>query len=408
MEVTIEKLDHFGRGITHINNKICFVENSLPNEVVEMEKVKENKKYDEAITKQIKVSSEDRVEVTCPYYKECGGCQLLHLASSKEDEFKTGKVKELVSRIGSINPNLVEDISSYKRIHYRNKVVFHVKNKKLGFYKKRSNEIVEIKECDLLRKEINNLIPILKDFVGHAENDITEIMVRVGNNDTKETSMISIKGKANNFLNLDNLVDVIILNGVRLTKENKFTSSINSYKFFVRDQSFFQVNDTVVTKLYDEVLNFCREHEIKNALDLYCGTGTIGIYISKEVKHVLGIDSCASSIMDANENKILNKVENIEFICSKVEDQIDKITGNYELVVVDPPRAGLDPKTKEYLKKINPKYMIYISCDPATLSRDLKDLQDNYEISRIKPYNMFPKTYHVECISVLERTNAEK
>ncbi|MBQ8132146.1 MAG: class I SAM-dependent RNA methyltransferase [Bacilli bacterium] len=402
MEVKIEKLDHFGRGITHIKNKICFVENALPTESVEIELVKENKKYDEAISKQIKESSPDRVEVTCPYYKECGGCQLLHLDSTKEDEFKTNKVKELIEHIGSLNPNLVEDISSYKRIHYRNKVVFHIKDRKLGFYKERTNDIVEIKVCDLLRSEINNLIPILKDLVKHPDNEIKEIMVRVGNNDTKETSMVSIKGEVKNFINLDEIVDVIILNGIRLTKDNKFTSSINTYKFFVRDKSFFQVNDTVVTKLYDEVLNFCRTHDIKNALDLYCGTGTIGIYISKEVEHVLGIDNSESSILDANENKILNNVDNIEFICSKVEDQIDKITGNYDLIVVDPPRAGLDNKTKEYLKKINPEHIIYISCDPATLARDLKDLNTKYEIKRIKPYNMFPKTYHVECVCVLE------
>ena len=170
-----------------------------------------------------------------------------------------------------------------------------------------------------------------------------------------------------------------------------------------RDKSFFQVNDTVVTHLYDEVLNFCRSHDIRNALDLYCGTGTIGIYISKEVEHVLGIDCSESSILDANENKILNNADNTEFICSKVEDQIDKITGNYDLIVVDPPRAGLDNKTKEYLVKINPTYIIYISCDPATLARDLKELKETYKIKRIKPYNMFPKTYHCESIAVLER-----
>ena len=401
MEVTIEKLDHFGRGITHINNKICFVENALPNEVVDIEIIKENNKYNEAITKTIIEPSEFRTEVTCPYYKECGGCQLLHLESSKEDEFKTKKVKEIMERIGSINSYLVEDISSYKRIHYRNKVTFHCKDKKLGFYKTRTNEVVEIKECDLLRKEINNLIPILKDLVKNDENNISEIMVRVGNNDTKETSMVYIKGEVNNFLNLDKLVDVIILNDVRITKDNKFTSSISTNKFFVRDKSFFQVNDTVVTHLYDEVLNFCKTHDIKNALDLYCGTGTIGIYISKEVEHVLGIDSAKSSILDANENKILNNTDNCEFICSKVEDQIDKITGNYDLIVVDPPRAGLDNKTKDYLVKINPKYIIYISCDPATLARDLKELSKSYDINKIKPYNMFPKTYHVECVCLL-------
>ena len=402
MIVKIEKLDYFGRGVTRDNNKVCFVKGALPGEKVDIEIVKENKKFNEGKIVKILEESPNRVEVTCPHYKECGGCHLLHLDSAEEDNYKKSKVQELVDRVGFSNKEIVTDVHSYKKTHYRNKVIFHVKDRKLGFYKEKSNEIVEINSCKLLREEINKIIPILKSLVEDSKNDIEEIMVRVGNNNTKDKMIVGMKGKVNNLLNLDEVVDGILINNKSVTQEDKLLTSIGTKKFYVSDKSFFQVNDSVVSKLYDEVLDFCKKNEVKKALDLYCGTGTIGIYISDYVEEVLGIDSAKSSIKDAKENKALNNTNNIKFICSKVEDHIDKIKGKYDLVIVDPPRAGLDNKTIKHLLKIASKNIIYISCDPATLARDLKELNKEYEVLSIKPFNMFPKTYHVECVCVLE------
>ena len=154
-------------------------------------------------------------------------------------------------------------------------------------------------------------------------------------------------------------------------------------------------------KLYDEALKVVREDRPDNVLDLYCGTGTIGIYVSDYCKKIIGVDYNKSNIADANKNKELNKCKNIEFICDKVENQIDKFN-NIDIVIVDPPRAGLDSKTKDYLKRISSKKIIYISCDPVTLMRDINDL-DSYSVKYIKPFNMFPRTYHVECVCLLER-----
>ena len=139
-----------------------------------------------------------------------------------------------------------------------------------------------------------------------------------------------------------------------------------------------------------------------SVLDLYCGTGTIGIYISKYCKSIVGVDYNESNIEDANKNKEINNVKNIEFICDKVENRINEFK-NIDLVVVDPPRAGLDKKTKENLIRISPKMIAYTSCDPVTLARDIKDLSQNYEVKYIQPFNNFPRTYHVECVSVLCR-----
>ena len=146
-----------------------------------------------------------------------------------------------------------------------------------------------------------------------------------------------------------------------------------------------------------------KEISPSNTLDLYCGTGTIGIYVSKYTNHVLGIDCNQSNILDANKNKELNKVENIEFIASKVEDVIENIKDKYDLIIVDPPRAGLDPKTIKTIKEMSPINIIYVSCDPVTLMRDLNILKEHYNIVEITPFNMFPRTYHCESITVLER-----
>lgn len=402
MEKEIERLDYFGRGITYIDNKICFVYNALPKEIVDVEVIKNTNKYLEGKVINYIEESPDRVESKCPYFNECGGCQFQNIDINYENSYKTNKVKDLVTRIGHIYPDLVEDTKSINEFNYRNKVVFHVNNRVLGYYKNNSNEIVEVDNCLLLKDEINDLIPKIKEIVEIESNDIEEVMIRCSNKSSKV--MVCFLGVVEDLLDLDTLVECIYINN-ELVFGYPLISEIGNYKFYVSPKSFFQVNDVLVEKLYDEVLDYCGLEEVSNVLDLYCGTGTIGIYISRAVENVLGIDISESSIEDANKNKVLNGVENCNFICSRVEDYIDKINGEYDLVVVDPPRAGLDNKTKDYLKTIGSKAIIYISCDPATLARDINDLSDTYEVMSVKPYNMFVKTYHVENVVVLERKN---
>ena len=187
---------------------------------------------------------------------------------------------------------------------------------------------------------------------------------------------------------------------------NSIITSIGDKKYYLSKDSFFQVNKYLTKELYDLVRKAINK-PYKTCLDLYCGTGTIGIYISDLVDSVIGIDYSESNIKDANRNIELNNTNNISFICDKVENKIDTFK-DVNLVIIDPPRVGLDSKTIKYLIEINPEKIIYVSCDPATLSRDLKELNSKFNILEVTPVNMFPRTYHVECISVLERTNVEK
>ena len=399
MKVRIEKLDHFGRGITFIDGKICFVEHALPNEIVELEIIKETKKYILGKAIDYLETSPDREIEKCKYFNICGGCNLEHYNYLKENEFKQAKVQELINKFAKIDIK-VNDIIYDEEKNYRNKLTLHGKDKKLGLYKKETNELIEISNCNLVDKRINDIISILQEIA--KESNIEEVIIRVSNDSKK--LMIKIKGEVSNIEKLKSIdIDVLIVNDKVYTNSNQIITEIGSKKYYVSVESFFQVNKTLTTKLYNEVKKIVEEVKPNKVLDLYCGTGTIGIYVAEHTNEVIGVDYSSSNINDANKNKELNNSNNITFINDKVENVIDSFESNIDLVIVDPPRAGLDPKTIEHLKRINPTIIIYVSCDPSTLARDLKELSTDYNIKYIQPFNMFPRTYHVENVVKLEK-----
>ena len=397
MIVCIDRLDDFGRGIAYLDGKICFIPDSLPGESVDIEIVKSTKKYIEGKVINYLTKSKKRVNPKCPYFSTCGGCQFLNIDILEETKYKTNKIKSLVKKFTNLDNKIVKDCITLNEYNYRNKITLHVKDKKLGFYKEKSNELIEINRCLLVNDRINGIINKIKPIV--EDNDISEVSIRIGNN--MDTMSINFTGNITNNSIFDSFDECIYVNGKCIN--NEFISNIGDYKFYVSPLSFFQVNSEVVEPLYKNVLDYCINNNIKSVLDLYCGAGTIGIYISSSVDNVLGIDSCSDAILNANDNKKLNEVSNINFLCSKVEDYVDKLKDNYDLVVVDPPRSGLDTKTIDYLLDINSKSIIYISCDPVTLVRDLNILSGEYEVTSIQPYNMFPKSYHCESVCILER-----
>ena len=393
MIVNIEKIDNFGRGIAYINDKICFVDNALPNEKVKVEIVKEKKKYIEAKLIDIIEMSEYRIKSKCPYSNECGGCDLNHLSYTKENEYKNNKINDLAKKY-LVDDIELKDIVSSNEYEYRNKIVLHGNNKEIGLYKKLSNEIVSIDKCLLVNKRINEIMRLLRKY------SIEEVTIKTSNDLSKV--LLDIKGSITNINELKTQVDVLIINNKLLTKENSIMNSIGNKKYYVSSNSFFQVNRFLTKSLYDEVLNIVKKVKPSQVLDLYCGTGTIGIYISDYCDRIIGVDYNKSNIKDAKKNKELNNCNNIEFMCNKVEMIIDKFK-NIDLVIVDPPRGGLDAHTRDVIKRIASRTIIYVSCDPITLMRDLQDLKDKYKVNYIKPFNMFPRTYHCESIVVLER-----
>ncbi len=398
MELKIEKLDNYGRGIAYFNDKICFVENALPGEIVQVEIEKEYKKYIEAKVISYKKVAPNRIKEECPYSNVCGGCQLNHICYDDENKFKEEKVRDILKKFTNISTNIIKPIASHERDYYRNKIILHGKDGVLGLYQKKSNEIIPIIECLLVNPKINKIIHLLNK----VNNGIDEAIIKTSNDNNQV--MISVKGKVRDSSLLLQNSDVFILNGKCISQKKCIETQIGNKVYQEGIDSFFQVNNTLTKSLYDEVFSQIKGKNYQNVLDLYCGTGTIGIYVSSECQKVIGIDCNISNVLDAKNNKILNQINNIEFIYDKVENQIDKIK-DIDVIIVDPPRAGLDKKTIHYLKKINPVKIIYVSCDPITLARDLKDLSESYDIKYIRLFNMFPRTYHVETVSVLTRRN---
>lgn len=390
----IEKQDHFGNGIAKLDSKTIFVEKALPDELVKIELTEEKKNFSKARITEIIEQSPMREIVECKYYNQCGGCHILHQDYLKQLEFKVNKVNEILQRIAHINFKLSSsDIVFKNRYHYRNKIVLH----NLGLFQEKSNHSIKINECLLVNEQINSLIKLL------SQSKIVpkEVMIRVT---SLKESLVVIDGQISEEIlkELLEIVQVLEYNKKYLTKKQFITEEIANYHFKISPKSFFQVNYEIMNLMYKYIMDLVKEIKPEKVLDLYCGTGTIGILVSKYARFVEGIEIVEDAIIDANYNKKINEITNINFTCNKVENIIDTFE-NIDLIIVDPPRSGLDKKTKEHLERIKANKIIYTSCDIATLARDINDLNNSYKVEKIKIFDMFPNTYHVECVCVLNR-----
>lgn len=392
MRVEIVKLNHQGMGIGRINNKVVFVDDAMVGEIVDISIIKEYKKYLVGkVDKYIKKSS-NRVSYKCCYYNKCGGCNICSMDYNKQLDFKKNKVIDIFSKYANIdiNPKIIgSDLEGY-----RNKIVLHVCNGIMGYYEKNSNKIVEIDKCLIANDKINSIIKLIKNNIDLS--NVNKILIRSTNDD----SMVVFYGDVSSVDNLDD-VDSIYINDKLVKGKKKIIAKLDEYRFYISKDSFFQVNTKQVSNLYRQVLEFAKLNKKDKVLDLYCGTGTIGIYLAKYCNEVLGIEINSSCIDDANENSKLNKIDNISFICN-TSSVIKDIEINSSIVIVDPPRSGLDDVTIQTLNSIEVKRIVYVSCDPMTLVRDIKKLS-SYEFKDIVLFDMFAGDYHVESVVLLEK-----
>lgn len=392
----IDSLDHYGRGITKIGNKITFVNNALPNEIVDLKIDKDKKKYMEASVLKYTKESNERVSVKCPYYNYCGGCNIMHLNYDNQLKFKQNKIRNIIDKYLDKNILVNDIIGSNNCFNYRNKVTFQVKEN-IGFYKNNSYELISIDNCLISSELINNSIKYLNKL---DLKHINKITCRIGSNNL----MIIVETNKKD-LNIDSIKE--ISKSIYLKYNNSYIhvfgdkyiyENIGKFKYMISPDSFFQINIDVCTKLYNKIKEYVGIN--KNILDLYCGTGSIGIFIS-EGNNVIGIEKNQYAIKDANENKKINNVKNIEFICGDSGNKTNNLNFNPDIIIVDPPRSGLNKETINNIIKFNAKEIIYVSCDPMTLVRDLNVLKKHYKIKEITPFDMFPNTYHVESVAIL-------
>lgn len=394
MEVKIDRLDHQGRGIASLD-KVTFIPNTLPGEIVDIEITTSKSKYNIGKVNRYISESNSRIKPICPYYNVCGGCELMHLSYENELKYKEDKIKNIMSRYAGLD-NVSSIVGCNTELSYRNKVTFKV-DKKISLSKKESHELVNVDKCLLISDRMNSYISILNkmDLTG-----INEVIIR-------ESDEILIIFMCSENIDIDtSLLDCNVVKYYKkyetLKGNNYIIDKIGDLSYKISPSSFFQVNKYQVKNLYDLVLNNLDLNKNDKVLDLYCGTGTIGLYVAKYSNEVLGIEINEDAIKDADYNKELNNIHNISFIAgdSKI---IHNIKFNPNKIIVDPPRAGLDKKVIDDILNINPERIVYVSCDPITLARDLNILKEKYTVEKIIPVDMFPRTYHVETVCVLER-----
>lgn len=441
--IRIDNYGHEGEGVGKIGNFTVFVKDAIKDETVKIKLIKVNKSYGVGKLLDVMEPSTHRTEAVCPIYKRCGGCNLQHISYEEQLEFKTQRVKDVMNRVGKLEDvNIHTTIGMDVPYNYRNKVQLPVGMKGedvvIGFYAPRSHDIIDMENCYIQSKLGDKVVEIFKDWMkkykikAYDEKShsgiIRHIMIREGFR-TKDVMVVVVTNgsklpNSNAFIdelkaNIPNLKSVIqnvnndktnvILGKESITIWGADTISdyIGEFKFNISPLSFFQVNPIQTEVLYKKALDYAELTGNEMVFDAYCGTGTISLFLSKQANKVFGIEIISQAIDNANENKVANGVENVEFIVGKSEEEIPKLIKagiNPDVIMLDPPRKGCEESLLHAIAEVKPKRIVYVSCDPATLARDLRALEDlGYKTVEIQPVDMFPQGHHVECVAKLTK-----
>ena len=401
-------LENEAQGVCKINGMIVFVPKVLVGEKIRIRITEIKKNFARGKAIEVLEESNKRIESKCPYYEECGGCDLRHQTIDENLKFKREKVYNALKRIGKIDVDVEKCIPSFKNDNYLNKASFKVENDRIGFYKEATYQLTDIKECLLVENEINDCLKEVRKYIKNNNNKINSITIKYGN--ARGELLIDVYSLDEEDIKIiDFLIDKVsclktaIFNDKVVYGKGYIEEISNGLMFDVSSKSFFQVNSMQAEKLYDTAIKSAKLSKNDVALDLYCGTGTITMIVSKYVKKVIGIEIVEDAIINAKQNMNINNINNVNFICGDATKEISKIKEKIDVIFVDPPRKGMDRKAISIMKKINPKKIIYISCNPVTMARDISYLTDLYDVKKVIPFDMFPNTAHVECVCVMER-----
>ena len=431
-------------GIARLDDKVVFVPYGIKGEKVIASIVKDTKSYLLANIEKIKVKSKYRVDDDCGMYEKCGGCAARHMTYDKTLEIKKDIVKNTLRKQG-ISDKFIENIYGMGiPYNYRNKVQYPVRsvNSKnvMGMFSERSHDLIEVNDCSIQDKELNEVAKDMFECICEEniscynektkEGNIKNIMVRKGINtgellcifvSTDENVLTSEKGsriveklikKHNNIkgivVNVNDTKGNVILGNKNIViyGEDRVKDIIGDFTYNISTNSFFQVNTIMAEVLFNilkEKMNLKKEETL---LELYSGVGTIGIFLSGEVSKVYGAEIVEDAVKMAKENLKLNNISNVEYIVGDASTELVKLQKQnviFDNVIVDPPRKGLDDEGIDTILKLQPKKIAYVSCNPSTLSRDLKKLTEKYEIESINLFDLFPWTKHCESITILER-----
>ena len=440
-----------GEGIAKIDGYPIFIEGAILGERVKVLIVKVKKNYAYGKLLEVIESSAERVEPKCKVYKRCGGCTVQHMSYKKQLDYKFERVKDCISKIGGLDRSLVKyPIGMDIPERYRNKVQLPVGMVKgelnIGFYAPRSHNIINLDTCLIQDKVADKVAELTREWmtkynipaasidgVFNKNGLIRHIMIRKGF--TTNEVMVVLVATKEKIENIDKFIDLIkdniegiksiILNVnkentnvilgqecITLWGEDIITDYIDNFKFNISPLSFFQVNPVQTEKLYSKALEYAELTGEETVFDAYCGTGTITLFLSQKAKKVYGVEIIEPAIINARENAKINNVENTEFFVGKSEEIIPELIEKGiepDVIVVDPPRKGCDIKLLESIEKARPQRVVYVSCDPSTLARDLKILEEKgYKTEKVQPVDMFPHTSHIETVCLLSKLHVDQ
>ena len=443
-EYVVEIIDNGfeGEGIAKINDFTIFVPNAIKGEKVKILIVKVLSSHGFGKIVEIIEKSQARQEVDCNTYKRCGGCSLRHIKYEKTLEMKQNAVQSLVNKILKNEIEVQKTLGMEKPYYYRNKAQYPVgKNSEgkaqIGVFANRTHEIIPIQECYIQNKKSQEVAKFVIEFinannisvynektrkglvrhivtkVGVKTNEIMCVLVINGKEIPKEKELVTevtkkfpeVKTIVKN-INTQNTNVVMGKENIVIYGSGYIKDQLGKYIFKISPHSFYQVNPIQAENLYNIGVQAANIDKNDIVFDLYCGIGTISLFMAQYAKKVYGIEIVEQAIQDAKENAKINNIKNAEFIAGDVENVLDDLINVKkvipDVIMIDPPRKGMDNKSVENILNIKPKKLVYISCNPATLVRDLAKFEEEYEVKTIKPVDMFPFTSHVECVCVMK------
>ena len=440
--LTIKRLGINGEGVGYFKRQVVFVPGALPGEEVVVEATKVHPKFVEAKIKNIRKRSEFRVQPICPVYEECGGCQLQHLDYSQQLKEKRDIVIQSLERHTELPINQMdirETMGMENPWNYRNKSQFQVGQKDgkvlAGLYGINSHNLVHIDQCAVQHTKTNKAIGTVRKVLQKLQIPIYSekskkgivrtVVARVGIQ-TGELQIVLITAKKE-LPQKEQIVEEIKkrlpevksimqnINGektslifgdetVNLGGNDFIQETLGDLSFELSARTFFQLNPEQTVKLYNEVKEAAQLTGSEKVVDAYCGVGTIGLWVADKAAEIRGMDVIPESIEDAKKNAARHGIQHAQYVTGKAEVILPKWANEGwtpDVVIIDPPRTGLDQQLLETLLKVKPKRIVYVSCNPSTLAKDISVLSPLYKVEYIQPIDMFPQTSHVECISQL-------
>ncbi len=391
--VEITGMAALGDGMARVADKTLFIPYTLPGDVVKVRVTQNKPRYMRGTVLEVVTPSDQRIPPQCPHYGVCGGCHLAHMPYSVELACKRSAVEGFMRHIGGMERVAIGDIrAAVDTQHYRNRAQLHVdaRTRRIGFHAADSHDVVPIASCMLLEPALNTLLPDMQSYVERCAKSPQRILLRSGDNGVSAHAEYRDTTK-------------------RICGDDYAVQYIGDRVYRSSARSFTQVNTAQTRVLYDTVATLAEITATDVVVDLYCGVGTIGLYVAKYAARLYGVECVPQAIDDARHNAASNGVDNATFVCGDAAHGVERLRADglaaADVVICDPPRKGCSPQLLDSMMTLSPRRIAYVSCDPATLARDARILCGNgYALDVVVPVDMFPRTAHIECVARFDRT----